>query len=83
MLAHIREQFGLSLGSYGRPRMTEELKEIGLPVGHRRVGRIMRANGIQVQRNKKYKATTDSGHSFNIASNLLAGDFYAAKPNQK
>ena len=28
-LAHIKEQSRLSLGSYGRPRMTEELKEIG------------------------------------------------------
>ena len=26
--AHIREQHHLSLGSYGRPRMTQELKEI-------------------------------------------------------
>jgi len=37
-LAHIKEQSRLSLGSYGRPRMTEELKEIGLDIGHRRVG---------------------------------------------
>jgi putative transposase len=44
-LAHIREQHKLSLGSYGRPRMTEELKELGLNVGHRRVGRLMRQNG--------------------------------------
>ena len=41
MLAHIREQFAMSLGSYGRPRMTEELKDIGLDVGHRRIGRLM------------------------------------------
>jgi len=34
VLAHIREQHHLALGSYGRPRMTEELKEIGLAVGH-------------------------------------------------
>ncbi len=47
-LAHIKEQSRLSLGSYGRPRMTEELKEIGLDVGHRRVGRLMRQNGISV-----------------------------------
>ena len=39
-LAHIKEQSRLSLGSYGRPRMTEGLKEIGLDVGHRRVGRL-------------------------------------------
>lgn len=29
VLAHIREQYSLSLGSYGRPRMTMELKEAG------------------------------------------------------
>jgi len=39
VLAHIKEQSRLSLGSYGRPRMTEELKEVGVDVGHRRVGR--------------------------------------------
>ena len=37
VLAHIREQYSLSLGSYGRPRMTMELKEAGLDVGERRV----------------------------------------------
>ena len=83
VLAHIREQFSLSLGSYGRPRMTEELKEAGIDVGHRRVGRLMRENGICVVRSKKYKATTDSNHSFNIAPNLLGGDFNATAPNQK
>jgi len=83
VLAHIREQFALSLGSYGRPRMTEELKEAGVDVGHRRVGRLMRENDIRVERSKKYKATTDSNHSFNIAPNLLDGDFSATAPNQK
>ena len=57
-LAHIKEQSRLSLGSYGRPRMTEELKEIGLDVGHRRVGRLMRQNGISVVRTRKHKVTT-------------------------
>jgi putative transposase len=83
MLAHIKEQSRLSLGSYGRPRMTEELKEIGLNVGHRRVGRLMRQNGISVIRTRKHKATTDSNHKFNIAANLLDHDFSADKPNQK
>ena len=83
LLAHIREQFRLSLGSYGRPRMTEELKELGFDVGHRRIGRLMRQNRITVKRNKKFKATTDSNHSFNITPNLLNRDFYADRPNQK
>lgn len=83
VLAHIKEQSRLSLGSYGRPRMTEELKELGLNVGHRRVGRLMRENGIRVERSKKYKVTTDSNHAFNIAPNLLNRDFTANAPNRK
>ena len=82
-LAHIKEQSRLSLGSYGRPRMTEELKEIGLDIGHRRVGRLMRQNGISVVRTRKHKVTTDSDHKFNIAPNLLDRDFTANAPNQK
>lgn len=83
LLAHIREQHRLSHASYGRPRMTEELKELGLDVGHRRVGRLMRENGIKAIRTRQYKVTTDSNHSFDIAPNLLNGDFSADGPNQK
>lgn len=83
VLARIKEQSRLSLGSYGRPRVTEELKEVGVDVGHRRVGRLMRDNGIVVERTRKFKATTDSDHTFNIAPNLLDRDFYALEPNQK
>ena len=82
-LAHIKEQSRLSLGSYGRPRMTEELTEIGLNVGHRRVGRLMRQNCISVIRTRKHKVTTDSNHKFNIAPNLLDRNFIADAPNQK
>jgi putative transposase len=95
-LAHIKEQSRLSLGSYGRPRMTEELKEIGPNIGHRRVGRFplivcrqttagqrMRQNGISVVRTRKHKVTTDSDHKFNIAPNLLGRNFTADQPNQK
>ena len=46
-------------------------------------GRLMRENGIKIIRTQKYKATTDSNHTFNIAPNLLDRDFYADAPNQK
>ena len=36
-----------------------------------------------MKRNKKFKATTDSNHTFNIAPNLLNRDFHADAPNQK
>lgn len=83
LLAHIRDQHRLSLGSYGRPRMTEESNELSIGVGQRRVGRLMRQNGIQVIRSRKFKRTTDSDHAFNIAPNLLQQDFTASGPNQK
>lgn len=63
--------------------MTQELKELGLIVGHRRVGRLMRDNGINVIRTRKYKATTNSNHKFNIAPNLLNRNFHAPQTNQK
>jgi transposase InsO family protein len=63
--------------------MTEELQELGLRVGHRRVGRLMGENGIKIIRTQKYKATTDNNHTFNIAPNLLEQDFSADGPNQK
>ena len=55
ILAHVREQHRLSLQSYGRPRMTEELQELGLKIGHRRIGRLMRENDIKIIRTQKYK----------------------------
>ena len=63
--------------------MTEELKELGIDVGHRRVGRLMRQNGLMVVRTRKYKATTDSNHRFNIAPNRRNQNFIAERPNQK
>ena len=38
LLAHIREQHRLSLNSRGRPRMREELKELGFDVGRSTTG---------------------------------------------
>jgi transposase InsO family protein len=46
-------------------------------------GQWMRENGIKIVRTQKYKATTDSNHTFNIAPNLLGQDFSADGPNQK
>jgi transposase InsO family protein len=80
VLAHIREQYSLSLGSYGRPRMTMEFKEAGLDVGERRVGRLVKINGIKPVRTRKHKVTTDSHHRLGVAANWLDGDFAADAP---
>jgi putative transposase len=67
--------------------MTMELKEAGLAVGERRVGRLMRINGIRPVRTRKHKVTTNNNHRLGPkapwAANWLDGDFAAAAPNQK
>ena len=60
-----------------------ELKEAGLDVGERRMGRLMRINGIKPVRTRKHKITTNSNHGLGIAPNLLDDDFAANAPNRK
>ena len=45
-VANIQERYRLNLGSFNRPRITMELKESGLDVGERRIGRVMQINGF-------------------------------------
>ncbi len=73
----------MNLDSYGRPGMTEALQQSGIAVGHRRVGRLMRENGITPKRTRKFKVTTNSEHKFATVSNLLKRDFTAERLNQK
>lgn len=69
--------------SYGRPRIVEELRELGFRVGHTRIGRLMRENGIMAVRTRKFKCTTNSSHSYGFAPNILEQNFSASKPNEK
>lgn len=69
--------------TYGRTRVTEELREKGSPVNEKRVGRLMRKGGIRAKAARKYRATTDSQHSRPVAPNLLDRDFTATAPNEK
>jgi transposase InsO family protein len=82
-LAHIREQFELSNGTYGTPRMHAELIEEGLTIGKHRVARLMRDNGLKALQKRRFKKTTDSHHQHPIAPNLLDQDFVCDRPDQK
>jgi putative transposase len=81
--AHIREQYSLSHGSYGRPRTTMELKEAGLDVGERRVGQLMILNGVRLVGTHRNKVATDSNHRLGVAANWLDRDLVAVSPFQK
>ena len=69
-------------GVYGRPRITKELRESGEKVSEKRVGRLMREEGISGRRPKKFRRTTDSKHTLPVAPNLVERRFEAEAPNK-
>jgi putative transposase len=71
LLEHIREVHRGSRNTYGSPRITDALKEQGIVCGKNRVARIMRDSGIRVKIKMRFKKTTDSGHGYPVAPNLL------------
>lgn len=67
---------------YGAPRITQELLRRGWHVSRPRVARLMKAMGIASQLRKKWVRTTDSGHSYPVAGNLLDRRFAPGELNQ-
>ena len=78
----IRGIFKDSFGSYGAPRIREELLKRGYRASRPRVARIMRANGLLAKRKRKFRVTTDSKHDYPIAPNILDRDFTVHRKNQ-
>ncbi|WP_406740072.1 IS3 family transposase [Streptomyces atratus] len=70
-------------GTYGRPRITAELREDGERVNHKRVGRVMRKYGIAGLRLRRRQVTTVSEPSATPVPDLLRRDFTANAPNTK
>ena len=67
---------------YGSPRMTRELRRDGFTVGHNRVARLMRNAGLSAKPKRKYRVTTQSGHSHPPAENLLGRNFAVTESNR-
>ncbi len=83
LLQQIRILFAQFHQRYGSPRIYRELRAQGQCVGRHRVARLMRQAGLQAQRPKRYKTTTDSTHDRPIAPNRLGRDFASQAPNEK
>lgn len=67
---------------YGSPRVHAELKAAGERVGRKRVARLMRERNLAARTRRRFRATTDSKHSFPVAPNVLERDFTATGPNE-
>ena len=83
LLDEIRRIHRLFRKSYGSPRVCAQLRKQGYVCNKKRVARLMRQDGIKVLRKRHKVVTTNSKHSFPIASNVLNRDFQADRPNQK
>ncbi len=56
--------------SYGRPRITAELRRRGWKVNPKRVYRLMREDNLLCLRKRKFVVTTDSNHTRKVYPNL-------------
>jgi transposase InsO family protein len=71
LVVHIRELFQQSKGRYGSPRIHRDLQALGIKCSQKRVAWLMREQNLVVRKPRKFVATTDSGHAFPVAQNLL------------
>jgi transposase InsO family protein len=64
------QRIALEWPSYGRPRITAELRRRGWTVNPKRVYRILREDNLLCARRRKFIVTTDSNHGCTIYPNL-------------
>jgi transposase InsO family protein len=64
------QRIALEWPSYGRPRITAELRRRGWKVNPKRVHRIMREDNLLCVRQRKFLVTTDSNHGRKVYPNL-------------
>jgi len=80
----IREIITRHCRRYGSPRVRMELRNTyGKRVSLKKVARLMRENGLNARRRKKFIPTTNSKHTLPVCENILNRDFHAEKGGQK
>ena len=80
----IREIVSKHCRRYGSPRVRMELRNTyGKRVSLKKVARLMRENGLNARRRRKFIPTTNSKHTLPVCENILNRDFHAEKGGQK
>jgi transposase InsO family protein len=82
LIAAIRTSHVKSRATYGSPRVHKDLQALSYRISRKRVARLMREEGLQGRRPRRYRSTTDSRHQAPIAPNLVARKFEAMAPNR-
>lgn len=79
----IQAVYESSHGTYGSPRIYQELRRQGIPCSEKRVARLMRLRGLRARQAQTYKTTTRRNQADPVAPNVLKRDFAATRPNEK
>jgi len=79
----VREAHELAHGRYGRPRVHRALRKQGIRISGKRVGRLMREEGLVGRFRRRFRCTTMSEHDQPVAANLLDQVFVATAPNRR
>ena len=82
LLLKVRAIHSMSEQTYGSRRISESLRTDGDNIGRYRARRLMREAGVCVKTKKCFKVTTDSRHSYPVASNILDRRFDVNVPNR-
>ena len=82
LITHIRASHARSDGTYGAPRIREDLAELGLSVSRKRVARLMRAEGLRGVSRSLFCTTTRRDARARPAPDLVERDFERQGPNQ-
>jgi putative transposase len=80
---NVRAAYEQSRGTYGSPRVHEQLKRQGVRVSKRRIERTMRGLGLVARRRRRFTSTTRADISHRPASNVLNREFSATRPNER
>ncbi|UOE93515.1 IS3 family transposase [Alkalihalobacillus sp. LMS39] len=78
----IQQSFHTSFGTYGSPRVHDDLIDLGYIVSQKTVARLMKEMGLKATPEEKYIVTTDSNHDERIYPNLLNQNFKVDSPNK-
>ncbi len=78
----IRELHRLSDGTYGAPRLLDDLADEGLDVSRKRVARLMKELGLQGVSRRRFVCTTTRSGKASAAPDLVRREFSADGPNK-
>ena len=79
---HIELSHRRSRGTYGRPRVQQDLRELGIRTSGKRIARLMRVRGLQGAHRRRGFRTTVRDRTARPAPDLVERKFTAERPDQ-